>query len=67
VECMLLLPDGYRTIMNLCLVEEFSHREVAEKLGISESTSRSQYSRAKQALLKLIAERTEKNTHKSSV
>lgn len=68
VECMLLLPDGYRTIMNLCLVEEFSHREVAEKLGISESTSRSQYSRAKQSLLKLIAERAgEKDTHKSSV
>ncbi len=57
--CMKALPVGYRTILNLFLVEEFSHKEIAEKLAITESTSRSQYSRARQALLKLIKEKTE--------
>ncbi len=52
--CMNDLPTGYRTIINLVLLEEFSHAEIAEKLNISESTSRSQYTRARQALLKLI-------------
>ena len=56
--CMAALPEGYRTIINLCLVEEFTHKEIAEKLGISESTSRSQLSRARQALLKLLKEKT---------
>lgn len=57
MSCLQLLPDGYRTIINLFLIEEFSHKEIAEKLSISESTSRSQFSRAKQALLKLVKER----------
>ena len=57
--CMNSLPIGYRTIINLFLVEEFSHKEIAEKLNITESTSRSQYSRAKQALIKLIKEKME--------
>jgi RNA polymerase sigma-70 factor (ECF subfamily) len=56
---MKALPVGYRTIINLFLVEEFSHKEIAEKLNITESTSRSQYSRARQALMKLIKEKTE--------
>ena len=57
IACMSELPLGYSTIINLFLVEEFSHREIAEKLGISESTSRSQYSRARQALFKLLKQR----------
>lgn len=57
--CMNALPVGYRTILNLFLVEEFSHKEIAEKLNITESTSRSQYSRARQILVKLIKEKTE--------
>lgn len=59
ITCMKALPVGYRTIINLFLVEEFSHKEIAEKLHITESTSRSQYSRARQALMKLIKEKTE--------
>ncbi len=59
ITCMKALPVGYRTIINLFLVEEFSHKEIAEKLNITESTSRSQYSRARQALMKLIKEKTE--------
>jgi len=48
------LPDGYRTILNLFAIEGFSHKEIAEQLGISESTSRSQYTRAKKALQHLF-------------
>ena len=57
--CMKMLSDGYRTIINLYMVEEFSHKEIAEKLNISESTSRSQYTRARQALMKLLKDRKE--------
>ncbi|MDX9727361.1 MAG: sigma-70 family RNA polymerase sigma factor [Bacteroidales bacterium] len=53
------LPDGYRIILSLYLLEGYDHDEIAEILSISSSTSRSQLSRAKQ---KLIAElrKTEK-------
>ncbi|MDR2232301.1 MAG: sigma-70 family RNA polymerase sigma factor [Tannerella sp.] len=44
------LPNGYRTIFNLFAVEGYSHREIGEKLNISEATSRSQYNRARQWL-----------------
>lgn len=44
------LPDGYRTILNLAVLEDYSHREIAELLNITESTSRSQLMRAKAAL-----------------
>lgn len=44
------LPDGYRMVFNLYEVEGFSHAEIAELLHISEVTSRSQLSRAKQTL-----------------
>ncbi len=47
------LPDGYRIILSLYLLEGYDHDEIGEILGISSSTSRSQLSRAKQ---KLIAE-----------
>jgi RNA polymerase sigma-70 factor (ECF subfamily) len=47
------LPDGYRIILSLYLLEGYDHDEIAEILKISSSTSRSQLSRAKQ---KLIAE-----------
>jgi len=50
------LPNGYRTIVNLYLVEEYNHREIAEMLGISEGTSKSQLSRAKTILQKSILE-----------
>jgi RNA polymerase sigma factor (sigma-70 family) len=48
------LPDGYRTILNLYAIEGFSHKEIGEQLGINESTSRSQYARAKKALQQLF-------------
>lgn len=53
VECIRLLPVGYRTVLNLYAIEGYSHREIGEMLEIGESTSRSQYTRSK-ALLESI-------------
>ena len=44
------LPDGYRTVFNLYAIEGYSHAEIAETLGISEGTSKSQLSRARMLL-----------------
>lgn len=48
------LPDGYRTVFNLFCMEGYSHAEIAEKLGIRENTSTSQYFRARALLAKKI-------------
>ncbi|RFM27080.1 sigma-70 family RNA polymerase sigma factor [Deminuibacter soli] len=48
------LPDGCRQIFNLYVLEDFGHRQIAEQLGISESTSKSQYLRARQLLKERI-------------
>lgn len=45
------LPEGYRVILSLYLIEGYDHDEIAEMLNISSSTSRSQLSRAKQKLV----------------
>ena len=50
VECIRMLPIGYRTVLNLYAVEGYSHREIANLLDIEESTSRSQFTRAKAML-----------------
>lgn len=44
------LPDGYRTVFNLYVVEGYSHKEIAELLNIGEGTSKSQLSKAKALL-----------------
>lgn len=49
------LPDGFRTVFNLFGIEGYSHKEIAEMLDITESTSRSQYTRARQLLQKKIS------------
>jgi RNA polymerase sigma-70 factor (ECF subfamily) len=54
VECIRMLPMGYRTVLNLYAVEGYSHREIAEMLDIEESTSRSQYTRAKAMLEEIL-------------
>lgn len=41
------MPDGYRVVFNMFAIEGYSHKEIAEGLGISENTSKSQYSRAR--------------------
>ena len=45
-----MLPVGYRTVLNLYAIEGYSHREIGVMLEIEESTSRSQYTRAKAML-----------------
>lgn len=50
VECIRMLPIGYRTVLNLYAIEGYSHREIAMMLEIEESTSRSQFTRAKAML-----------------
>ena len=51
---MLQMPDGYRTVLSLYLLEGYDHEEIAEILGVAQSTVRTQYIRAKQKLLKLL-------------
>lgn len=54
------LPDGYRTIFNLYVFEDKSHKEIASMLGIKENSSASQLHRAKAMLAKWINEYREK-------
>jgi RNA polymerase sigma factor (sigma-70 family) len=54
VECIRLLPLGYRTVLNLYAIEGYSHKEIAAVLDIEESTSRSQYTRAKSMLEEIL-------------
>ena len=50
------LPDGYRAVFNLFVLEEKNHKEISELLGITESTSASQLYRARMILAKKIKE-----------
>ncbi len=50
------LPDGYRMVLNMFVFEQKSHKEIADELGIKESTSASQYLRAKKLLAVKIKE-----------
>ena len=54
------MPDGYRTILSLLLLEGYDHEEVSEILGISNVTSRTQFCRAKQHLRDLLTEKRKK-------
>jgi len=49
------LPYGYRTVLNLYVFENYSHKEIATELGISENTSKSQLSKARAFLRKKVA------------
>ncbi len=51
------LPPGYRTVFNLYVVEGYKHREIAEELGISINTSKSQLILAKKRMEKLVAKK----------
>ncbi len=53
---ILLLPDGFRIVLTLYLLEGYDHAEIAYILGITESTSRSQLTRGKKKLLELLNE-----------
>jgi RNA polymerase sigma-70 factor (ECF subfamily) len=55
-EAILSLPDGYRTVLSLYLLEGYDHEEIGQVLEISESTSKSQFSRAKKKLIEILKE-----------
>jgi RNA polymerase sigma-70 factor (ECF subfamily) len=48
------LPEGYRVVLSLALIEGYDHEEIAQVLSISESTSRSQLARARKKLIEII-------------
>ncbi|MFK7809502.1 MAG: RNA polymerase sigma factor [Saprospiraceae bacterium] len=51
------LPDGYRVVFNLYVVEGYSHKEIAEMLQVKESTSRSQLVKARRMLQEMLIKR----------
>jgi RNA polymerase sigma factor (sigma-70 family) len=53
------LPEGYRMVFNLYVFEEFSHKDIAESLNVSESTSKTQLLKARRLLRKKILELTQ--------
>lgn len=57
IEMIAGLPLGYRTVFNLYAIEGYSHREIAEQLGISENTSKSQLSKARKQLQHQLEEK----------
>ena len=50
------LPDGFRMVFNMYAIDGYQHSEIAAQLGISENTSKSQYSRSKEWLRKRLKE-----------
>lgn len=60
-EAIRQLPDGYRTVFNLYAIDHLSHREIADKLGIREASSASQYLRAKRILASKLKEYLRQN------
>lgn len=57
------LPTGYRTVFNLSVIEQLSHKEIADLLGISEGTSKSQLSKARQMLQQMIQQQNKGTDH----
>ena len=51
------LPDGYRTVFNMFVVDGYSHREIAEKMDFGVSTSRSQLAKARKQLIEMLQTR----------
>ena len=47
MELVMSLPPGFRTVFNMYAIEGYSHKEIADILGITETTSRTQFSRAR--------------------
>lgn len=62
VELISRMPTGYRTVFNMYVVEEYTHKEIAEQLGITESTSKTQYRKAKAYMRKQINEELKNQT-----
>jgi len=57
-EMINMLPPGYKFIFNMYAIDGYSHKEIAEMMNITESTSRSQYTRAKKQLVLLLEKKS---------
>jgi RNA polymerase sigma factor (sigma-70 family) len=51
------MPPGYRTVFNMYAIEGYSHQEIADELGVTESTSKTQFRKARTYLMNIIGER----------
>ena len=60
-EMIASLPEGYRVVLNLYVFGQMSHKEIADELGITPSTSASQYFHAKKMLANKIKEYNKRN------
>lgn len=66
IEIIRELPTGYQMVLNLYAMDGYSHKKIAEHLGISESTSKSQLSRARVILVNKIKENISKKKLKAA-
>ena len=57
------LSPGYRQVFNMYVIEGYSHKEIADLLGINEGTSKSQLARAKMVLRKMVQDRLNKTSN----
>jgi len=57
------LSPGYRVVFNMRVIEEYTHKEISQKLGITEGTSKSNYFKAKYKFKELLNNYIEKETH----
>jgi RNA polymerase sigma-70 factor (ECF subfamily) len=57
------LPEGYRAILNMYVVDDLKHKDIAKRLGISENTSKSQLSRARSLLRKNLRKQMKKENY----
>ena len=60
------LPEGYRVVFSLYLMEGYDHNEISEILGISESTSKSQYNRSKKKIKEILKQEVQYGQSKRS-
>ena len=51
------MPTGYRTVFNLYVIEGYSHQEIADELGVTESTSKTQFKKARNYLMNVIGDK----------
>ncbi len=58
LEMIQSLPAGCQVVFNMFAIDGYGHKEIAEELGISEGTSKSQYARARQLLQRMIENET---------
>jgi RNA polymerase sigma-70 factor (ECF subfamily) len=56
------LPAGYKTVFNLYAVEGYKHKDISKMIGITEGTSRSQYAKAKKALIIMVNKKYGENS-----